>query len=183
MLDKIYKEEDKFSGTGDNFNFKVTIFYNKYRQVRLPPNAYIYSTSIMLSDQAQTYYYANCSDTSTFDQFYSNIQLFFKGLEWQHFNLTKWQTLSLTDIISANPTLFTTKCLQKLYTKLNTIQQSIDLGYHGIVHLCENIIQAYKSYFALTAGFTKPFLETSGLVNNIYTSIIKYKAVHKPSFI
>ena len=56
MLDKIYKDEDKFSGTGDNFNFKVTIFYNKYRQVGLPPNAYIYGTSIMLSGQVQMHF-------------------------------------------------------------------------------------------------------------------------------
>lgn len=73
MLGKIYKDEDKFSGTGDNFNFKVTFFYNKYRQVGLSPNVYIYGTSIMLSSQAQMHYYANHGDTSTFDQFCTNI--------------------------------------------------------------------------------------------------------------
>lgn len=51
ILDKIYKNEDKFRRTGNNFNFKVIIFYNKYRQVRLTPNAYIYDTAIMLSGQ------------------------------------------------------------------------------------------------------------------------------------
>ena len=78
MLDKIYKDKDKFSGMGDNFNFKVTIFYDKYRQVGLLIDAYIYSASIILSGQAQTHYYANCSDTSTFDQFCINMQLFFE---------------------------------------------------------------------------------------------------------
>lgn len=41
MLDKIYKDNNKFDGTGDNFNFKVTIFLNKFRQVDLPENVYI----------------------------------------------------------------------------------------------------------------------------------------------
>ena len=31
MLDKIYKNENKFSDLGDYFNFKVTIFYNEGR--------------------------------------------------------------------------------------------------------------------------------------------------------
>ena len=79
MLDKVYKDEDKFSGTGDNFNFKVTIFYNKCRQIGLPPNVYIQGASIMLFGQAQTHYYANCNDTFTFNQFCTNMQLFFEG--------------------------------------------------------------------------------------------------------
>ena len=80
MLDKIHKEKDKFSGTGDNFNFKVTIFYDKCRQIGLPPNAYIYGAFIMLFGQVQTHYYVNCGDNFTFDQFCSNIQLFFEAL-------------------------------------------------------------------------------------------------------
>ena len=79
MLDKICKDEDKFSSTSDNFNFKVTIFYNKYRQVGLPPNAYIYVVFIMLFGQAQTHFYAYFGNTSDFDQFCTNIQLFFEG--------------------------------------------------------------------------------------------------------
>ena len=78
MLDKIYKDKNKFSGTGDNFNFKVTS-----RQVGLLPNAYIYGASIILFSQSQTYFYANCGDTSSFDQFCINMQLFFEGLKWQ----------------------------------------------------------------------------------------------------
>lgn len=41
MLDKIYTDDDKFGGTTDNFNFKVTIFFDKYRQIGLPEYAYI----------------------------------------------------------------------------------------------------------------------------------------------
>lgn len=52
MLDKIYKDKDKFSSMGDNFNFKVRIFHHKYRLVGLPPNANNYGASIMQSGQA-----------------------------------------------------------------------------------------------------------------------------------
>ena len=73
MFDKIYKDKNKFSDTDDNFNLKITIFYDNGRQVGLPTDAYIYDTSIMLSGQTQTYYYANWSNTSIFNQFCTNI--------------------------------------------------------------------------------------------------------------
>ena len=181
MLDKIYKDDDKFGGTGDNFSFKVTIFLDKCRRVGLPEDAYIQGASIMLSGQAQTYYYANRGNNSTFDQFCSNMQSFFEGPEWQRFNLTKWQTVSLNDIISANPTLSTTECVRKLCTELDTIQRGVDSAYHGTVHLRENIIRACRGHPALAAGLTSPPSDTSGLINNLYTSIVNYEAVHKPT--
>lgn len=49
MLDNIYKDEDQFSGTSENFKLKVAILYNKYRQVRLLVDTNIYDISIMLS--------------------------------------------------------------------------------------------------------------------------------------
>ena len=49
MLNKIYKDENKFCGKGDNLNLKVTILHNKYRWVGLPIDTYIYGTFIMLS--------------------------------------------------------------------------------------------------------------------------------------
>ena len=134
----------------------------------------------MLSGQAQTYYYANRGNACTFDQFCITMQLFFEGPEWQRLNLTKWQTISLTDIISTNPTLSTTECLRKLCTELDTIQRGVDPAYHGTVHLQENIILACRGHPALAAGLTNPPGDTSDLANNLYTSIINYEAVHEP---
>ena len=180
LLDKIYKEEDKFSGTGDNFDFKVTIYYDKCRRVGLPPQAYIHGASIMLSGQAQTRFYANRVNASTFERFCNDMRLFFEGSEWQRLNLTKWQTITLTDIISANPTLSTTECLRKLCTELDIIQRGVDPAYHGPVHLRENIIRACRGHPALASGLVNPLMDASGLVNNLYTSIVNYEAVYKP---
>ena len=181
QLDKIYKSEDKFSGTGDNFAFKLTIYYNKCRLVGLPPEAYIQGASIMLSGQAQNHYYANRGDAASFEEFCRKMQLFFEGPEWQRLNLAKWQTVSLNDTIAANPTLNTAECLRKMYTEIDTIQRGIDPAYHGPVHLRENIIRACRGHPALAAGLTNPVSDTSGLVNNLYASIINYEAVHKPT--
>jgi hypothetical protein len=81
QLNKIYKKKDKFSGIGDNFSFKLIIFYDKCELVELLSNAYIQKTSIMLSDQAQNHYYANRETTVSFDDFCRNMTTFFESLE------------------------------------------------------------------------------------------------------
>lgn len=41
MLNKIYKNNNKFSGISNNFSFKAIIFYDKYKQVELLKNVCI----------------------------------------------------------------------------------------------------------------------------------------------
>lgn len=137
----------------------------------------------MLSGQTQMHYYANHNDTSTFDQVCTNMQLFFENLKWQRLNLTKWQTFSLTNIISANPTLFTTEYLWKFCIKFITIRPDLNPVYHGIVQLRKNIIWVCKGNSVLTTGLTYPLLDILGNVNNLYNSIINYELIHKPSSI
>ncbi len=59
LLNKIYKEKDKFSDTDSNFDMKVMTFYDKCRRAELPSQAYIQGASIMLSGQALSHYYIN----------------------------------------------------------------------------------------------------------------------------
>ncbi len=49
LLNKIYKEKNKFSDTDSNFDIKAAIFYDKCRRARLLKHAYIQNASIMLS--------------------------------------------------------------------------------------------------------------------------------------
>ena len=180
LLDKIYKDDDKFSGTGDNFAFQVYIYYDKCQQAGLPPEAYLQGASIMLSGHVQAHYYNNPSHTS-FDDFCIKMRLFYEGPEWQRLNFTKWQTINLNDMISNNPILTTTECLCKLCSELEIIQRGLDLAFHSSVQLRKNIICACRGHPALANGLTNPPPDTSRLVNNLYTSIVNYEAVHKPS--
>lgn len=41
MFNKIYKNDNKFGGIGNIFNFKVIIFLNKCKQVYILEDAYI----------------------------------------------------------------------------------------------------------------------------------------------
>ena len=124
QLDKLYKNEDKFGGTGDNFTFKLSIFHDKCQLVGLPPDAYLEGASIMLTGQAQTHFYANRESIVSFKDFCRKIRLFFEGPEWERLNLIKWQTVSLADTIAANPTLSTAPTPQAPPTQASPTQQA-----------------------------------------------------------
>lgn len=48
ILYKIYKDDNKFGSTNDNFNFQVTIFLDKYGQFDLLVDGYIQDIFIRL---------------------------------------------------------------------------------------------------------------------------------------
>ena len=181
QLDKLYKEENKFSGTGDNFDLKLAIFHNKCRLVGLPPTAYIQGVESMLTGQALARFYAAKYQERDYDDFLKEMRDFYEGPEWQRLNLTKWQTISLSDTISNNPTLSTTECLRKMCTELYKVHQGLNPVYQGSIQLRENIIRACRGHPAVNAGLTNPPDSTPELINSLYTSIINYEAIHNPA--
>lgn len=121
QLDKLYKNKDKSGGTGDNFTFKLSVFYDKCQLVGLSSDTYLKGAFVMLTGQAQTHFYTNPESIMSFDDFWQKIQLFFEEPEWKCFNLIKWQIISLTNTIATNPTLLTSECLQKIYIEIDKI--------------------------------------------------------------
>lgn len=115
LLDKSYKEKEKFDDISDNFDFKINVFNDKCRQTGLPTSVQIVGASIMLFGKILSYFYTNAGSVTSFYEFYTRMKSFFEGFKWQWLNLTKWQTLTLNDIIAANPTLSIEECLWKLY--------------------------------------------------------------------
>jgi hypothetical protein len=88
-LSKIYKDENRFNDSENNFDFKLLIFFDRCSQMNLSEHAYLKAASIMLSDQTLTYYYSNKVTYFTFDDFCINMRTHFENSEWQRSNLDK----------------------------------------------------------------------------------------------
>lgn len=69
QLNKLYKNEKQFNKTKNNFLFKPSVFYNKYQLIGLLLNAYYKNTSVILTNEVQTYFYANCNFIISFKNF------------------------------------------------------------------------------------------------------------------
>jgi hypothetical protein len=90
QLNKIYKNDEKFKSTDDNFEFKLKIFINKCKRAELSSHAYLKEIAFMLANRALFYFYVNEYENITFDKFRVDMKTFFEEFEWKRFNLTKW---------------------------------------------------------------------------------------------
>ncbi len=52
QLDILYKNEDKVGGRGDNFTFKLSVFYDEYQLIGFLSNSYLDNASFMLTSEA-----------------------------------------------------------------------------------------------------------------------------------
>ena len=179
QLDKCYKDAEKFTGTGDNFEFKSSIFEEKCKRVGLFSDAYMLGVSIMLTGSALNFYYSHRKTATGYTDFCTKIQNFFEGPEWQRLNLAKWQTITLAGVIAANPTLTTTECLRKMCTEMNKIQRNVTFVFQRNEHLKKNIIKTCRENATISTNFTNSSIDVSDLVNNLHASIINYETVYK----
>lgn len=66
-------------------------------------------------------------------------------------------------------------------TEIDEIQRNVKSAYHSQIHLKENIIWSYWGHPAIATGLINSSPKISDMINFLYSSIINYKAVDKPS--
>ena len=86
QLDKTYQNEDKFSGTGDNLDFKLNIFYEKCERIGIPQELFGKAASLMLSGEARSYFFGHREFMTSWTDFIQSLQNNFKGVEWNCMN-------------------------------------------------------------------------------------------------
>ncbi len=77
-LNKLYKNEEKFENTKNNFDFKLTIYLDKCKFADLSKHVYEKDVSLMLTSETLTYYYVNKNNFITFNDFCNNMRLYFE---------------------------------------------------------------------------------------------------------
>jgi hypothetical protein len=81
QLDKIYKNDEKFKSTDDNFEFKLKIFINKCKRVELSSHVYLKKIAFMFASRALSHFYVNEYENITFDKFRVDMKRFFEEFE------------------------------------------------------------------------------------------------------
>ena len=181
QLNKIYRDDDKFNKTKNNLKYKLSIFYDKCYQVDISNKTYHLIAEIMLSNFAQSHYFINRSTMIIWDEFIVSLKFFFENPEWKRMNMIRWQIINLNEIITINFIFSTSKYLTKLVIEIDLLQRKIESKMMKLFHLRKNIIRTIRGHSALLIELTVSSNSVSSLVNNLYSSIVNYEAVHKPS--
>jgi hypothetical protein len=179
QLNKIYKNDEKFKSTNDNFEFKLKIFINKCKRVELSSHAYLKEIAFMLANRALFHFYVNEYENITFDKFRVDMKKFFEESEWKRFNLTKWQFIHIDNVIVANSNLSLIEYFQKLCTDLNDIQKELNSDYHDSSHMRKILIRTCRNHSILLIELHNSSSNVSSLINSLYTSIINFESINK----
>ena len=84
IIIKIYTKKSKYRGDKNSFDFKLTIFHNIYGHTNILYKAKAKVFPIMLKGLALDFYYLNNTiNKSSFQDIYSAIQTYFKGLKYK----------------------------------------------------------------------------------------------------
>jgi hypothetical protein len=178
-LNKLYKNEEKFEDTENNFNFKLTIYLDKFKFADLSEHAYEKDVSLMLTSETLTYYYVNKHNFITFNDFCTSMRLYFEDSQWQSHNLDKWHNIIIENFIAINSNVSLTECLRKVCSQMNTIQRDLDSAYHDSTWLRENIIRICRNHSVLIFELINSSTNTLILMNTLQSSIINYEIVRK----
>ncbi|KAI6247044.1 hypothetical protein HI914_05111 [Erysiphe necator] len=90
-LSKSYEAEQKYGGTGDNIDHKITIFYHLCARNGIPEEAHAMALSVMAIE---------------------HLRNFFEGPGYNRANLDEWNWIPLMTVINSNPGKPVLECLK-----------------------------------------------------------------------
>ena len=143
IIIKMYIEESKYKNNRDSFNFKLAIFYNIYKHVNILYKAKAKAFPIMLKGLVLNFFYLNNTiNKLSFQNIYSTIQNYFKGLKYKRGVLVYQNTISLKLIIDKSEGKSTADYLQLLFNKLCYLQHGLKINLQTDIFIHNKLIIA-----------------------------------------
>jgi hypothetical protein len=137
----------------------------------------------MLKGLALDYFYSNCKNCRTVEQYADSIKSYFEGEEHKRTLLRQWNSLTLSTIIerSSSEGKTTEESLQLLIKELRHIQHGLDWEFRTENSFHNKLIIACQEVPACKFACYKPSPTVAGLINDLRSSIVTYEKGVKPT--
>ncbi|RAL64335.1 hypothetical protein DID88_001811 [Monilinia fructigena] len=179
-LSKFYTNEEKYGGDDDNFDFKLSIFYEITRRAEVPMDMQYKAFPIMLKDSALEFFHANYESLPpTFKELCTYMRNNFEGDEYQRNMLSKWNSITLKSTKKENKNKPLSECLTIMIKQLRMLQHRLDPAMRQTSHLHNKLILACEDVEACNLACFDPKKEVSGLINQLRQSINTWERSHK----
>lgn len=174
-MTKFYTEEEKYSGSQDRFDFKLTIFKDICEKVNLPEDKRIKGLPIMLKGDAKKFYYQSLfphiNNLTNFDEVANKIKSNFEGAEYQRTILENWQDITLDSFILKSPEKPLSENFEDLLAMLRDLQLGLAPRYRDEEFLYTKLLHACKKNQACELACFKPASTLEGLITDLRASI------------
>ncbi|RAL58504.1 hypothetical protein DID88_004008 [Monilinia fructigena] len=173
-LSKFYTNEEKYGGDDDNFDFKLSIFYEITRRAEVPMDMQYKAFPIMLKDSALEFFHANYESLPpTFKELCTYMRNNFEGDEYQRNMLSKWNSITLKSTKKENKNKPLSECLTIMIKQLRMLQHRLDPAMRQTSHLHNKLILALiMATIGMVPGI--PGTATLGATTLETTSIISH---------
>ena len=131
LIKLYYNDESKFGGGKyDILDTKLRIFYDNCTKVGISDSQYHKAFSVMLKEQAATFYYDRLSNRNyRFDDIIVITRIYFETEENRQFYMAEWKEITLLKICQDNLEKTRLKCLELMFNKFQKIQRGLSAIY------------------------------------------------------
>lgn len=172
---KSYFDEDKYSGSQDRFDFKLTIFKDICQRINLAEDKWIKGLPIMLKGNARTYYYQSLfphiDETTSFETIINKIKSNFEGAEYHRTVLETWQDMTLDSSLLKSPEKSISENFENMLTKLRDLQLGLAPRFRDEDFLYTKLLQACKRNSVCELACFKPAPTLEGLIIDLRAPI------------
>ncbi|POS85838.1 hypothetical protein EPUL_005225 [Erysiphe pulchra] len=170
-LAKCYTEDLKYSGVSDdNFEDKIDIFMEMCNRFGMAHVSLVFAFPTMLKAMALSFYFNRCRGKSI-SELCQAMKDNFEGLEYQRYNLQKWNNITFQFIINQNSTKSGMELITILINKLDKMQKALSSEFRTEKALHNKIITACKDVKACKIACHRPSPTVQGLIRDLLSGI------------
>ncbi|TQS33257.1 hypothetical protein Golomagni_06406 [Golovinomyces magnicellulatus] len=171
-LTKMYREEDRYSGTSDSFDLCLGIFYDVCLKTGVQQQFFKDAFSIMLKGSAREYYHLHLMNNGlSFQEMTQKLRAHFETAERQLQMISKWKSITLMKIIGENPNKTVSECFELVVTEFRKTQLLLPSRFQGDLSLRDAIIDAVRDIRECSLACYKPAPTFEALCADIRASI------------
>lgn len=171
-LTKMYREEDRYSGTSDSFDLCLGIFYDVCLKTGVNHQFFKDAFSIMLKGSAREYYHLHLMNNGlSFQDMTQKLRAHFETDERQLKMISKWKSITLLKTIEENPNKTVSECFELLVTEFRRTQLLLPQRFQGDLSLRDAIIDAVRDIRECSLACYKPAPTFEALCADIRASI------------
>ena len=179
-MTKMYTEEMKYGGGGDNFSLKLIMFYDICNRIGLPMVAFKKGLPGMLKGLALGYYYTTLIRADmTFEQTCQCIQEHFEDASYKRHILTEWNQYTLSTVKAKNPDKSTSDCFTIMVDKLQNLYYGLGPALQTEEFMHDKLITACQGVKDCQIACAAPPPTLSALISSLKTSILAYENANR----
>ncbi|RAL63276.1 hypothetical protein DID88_004352 [Monilinia fructigena] len=179
-LQKFYSPDEKYEGDDDNFDYKLSIFYEIARRAELPTEQFYQAFPMMLKGSALSFYHSSRDDLpDTFKSLCEYMKQEFEGVQYERNMLAQWNAITLTTVRKSNKDKTLGEFFNIMAKELRSLQMRLQKEMRDPIHMHNKLMLACQGVPACDFACFNPAKDVPGFIQQLKQAIATWEKSHK----